>query len=251
MKNASCNNLGSAVCYAYPPLSTPPSNDYDLARYDPIRAPITYTVLPNGVQQTHVDGDYCGDSVNIPRTVSIAYVCDATATTPVVTSYNSTNCVYNITVATSVTCGTPFSTPTGGVSSTGSAGGTSSTSRGSTAVSGATTNPSTTGTSVSSTGGGVSSGGNSNDSGGGGGSSLSGGAIAGIVIGSVAGLILLLLLLWCFVCGGLLAARGKKSGDGFSDVDQQRRQREPSHVAEESNVEMSHVNETGEEEATA
>ena len=251
VKNASCANLGSSVCYAYPPLVVPPSNDYDLARFDPVNAPMTYTVLSNGVQQTHIDGDYCGNSINIPRTVYISYICDSTRTVPAVTAYNSSNCAYNITVATSVVCGTAFSGPTTtstGAASTGTTstggGGTTSTSGGgvaSTAATGTSNGGVNTGTTTG-----------SSNAGGGGGSGLSGGAIAGIVIGSVVAVLILILLLWCFVCGGL-AGRGKKSGDGFSDVDEQRRAREPSRQ-EDSHVEMSGVanNQTGEElEGTA
>ena len=248
VKNASCSNLGSSVCYAYPPLVVPPSNDYDLARFDPVNAPITYTVLANGVMQTHIDGDYCGNSVNIPRTVYIAYICDSTRSTPAVTNYTTNNCVYNITVATIVACGTPF-VPNSGPSSTGSA------STGSASTGGASTGGTSGGaTSTTSSGGGAgttSTAGSSSNSGGGG-SGLSGGAIAGIVIGSVAGVLLLLLLLWFFVCGGLAARRGKKS-DHFNDVDD-RQSHQPQHdVQENSHVEMSNVeaHHNGEEEGTA
>ena len=258
VKNASCGNLGSSVCYAYPPLVLPPSNDYDLARFDPVHAPITYTILSNGVLQTHVDGDYCGNNVNVPRTVYISYLCNSSATVPLITNYTTNSCAYNITVATSVTCGTPFTAPTTpsstGAASTGgvvaSSGGAAASSSGVATSSGAS--PSTGGATPStgaatsavvnpSTGG---AGGSSNS--GGGGSSLSGGAIAGIVIGSVAAVAIALLLLWCFVCGGL--ARGKKAGDGFSDVDNRRR--EESNV-ELSNVQGAHEGHEGEEEATA
>ena len=270
VKNASCNNLGSSVCYAYAPLVVPPSNDYDLARFDPVHAPITYTVLSNGVQQTHMDGDYCGSTVIVPRMVYISYVCDSTRSVPAVTSYSSGYCVYNITVATSVTCGAAFSIPSNGgstasvssVTSTGASSGASAASGGalststsnglSTGGSGAASTGATGGNSgskssgtnsISSSGtggtGGAVSGG-SNVGGGGGGSSLSGGAIAGIVVGGVVAIALLLLLLWCFVCGGLAVWRGKKAGDGFSDVDEQSRRREQVR-AENSQVELSQV----------
>ena len=112
VRNASCNNLGASVCYAYSPLVVPPSNVYDLARYTPVQSPIQYTILSNGVMTTYQDGDYCGAQVNIPRTVQISYVCSAAASTPTVTSYTSIGCQYNITVATSQVCGAAFNAPT-------------------------------------------------------------------------------------------------------------------------------------------
>ena len=108
VRNNTCNNLGASVCYGYYPLVTPPSNDYDLARFDPVNAPISYTVLNNGVVQTHMDGDYCG---SVLRQVVISYICNAAATTAQVTSFASANCQYNITVQTSAVCGTSFNVP--------------------------------------------------------------------------------------------------------------------------------------------
>jgi len=136
---------------------------------------------------------------------------------------------------------TPFTAPT--IRSSSSTGGAASTGA-SPASTGGNVGVSSGATAVTSAGGGGAQtssgavGSGSSNAGGGGGSSLSGGAIAGIVIGSVVGLALILLLLWCFACGGL-AGRGKKTG-GFSDVDEQRRHREPSQV-DDSHVEMSGV----------
>ena len=107
--NASCGSAAAAsVCYAYTPLNyTNPNNDYNLANYLPGSAPIRYTLLTDGVQQTHIDGWYCGSFV---RVVSINYVCDASATTAVVTSYSTNNCVYNITINTAAVCTAAYTT---------------------------------------------------------------------------------------------------------------------------------------------
>lgn len=111
--NSSCGGAGgSSVCYAYTPLNFDnPSNDYNLAQYLPGSAPVRYTLLSNGIQQTHIDGASCG---SLTRVVSINYICDATATTPRVTAYNTTNCVYNITVNTNVVCAAAYSNPYSG-----------------------------------------------------------------------------------------------------------------------------------------
>ena len=201
VKNNTCNNLGASVCYGYLPLVTPPSNDYNIARYDPTNAPITYTLMSNGVMATHVDGGYCGNNLNIPRTVLISYICDSTKSSAQVTSYTSANCNYNITVATSVVCGAPYTVPPP-----------------------------------------------SNNNGGGGGSSLSGGAIAGIVIGSVAGVLILLVLLYIFCCGCAMLGRQKKDEGKFDNMGARP---VASGDAEPSAVEMSQVDETGEVHNTA
>ena len=74
------------------------------------------------------------------------------------------------------------------------------------------------------------------NNGGGSGKSLSGGAIAGIVIGSVAGALILLLLCWCFF---MYSSRGdKKASTGGSGYDSHRDasqvRDEQSHVGEET-----------------
>ena len=106
------NNAGAAsICYAYSPLNfTNPNNDYNLAQYVPGSAPVRYTLLSNpaGVQQTYIDGAYCGSVV---RVVSVNYVCNASATTPFVSLYTVSGvCVYNITVQTSAVCVTAYAT---------------------------------------------------------------------------------------------------------------------------------------------
>lgn len=104
--NLSCGTSGgSSVCYTYQLNYTNPQGDYNLATYLPGSAPIRYTLLSNGVQQTHIDGWSCGAFV---RVVSINYVCDATYPTAAVTSYQVNNCVYNITVSTAAVCATPY-----------------------------------------------------------------------------------------------------------------------------------------------
>ena len=104
--NQSCGGAGASVCYAYVPLNlTNPSNDYNLATWNPSTAPVRYTLLTNGITQTHIDGWYCNSFV---RVVSISYICDPTATTPRVTNYQTNNCVYNITVNTNQVCAAAF-----------------------------------------------------------------------------------------------------------------------------------------------
>jgi len=204
VKNVSCNNLGASVCYAYLPLVVPPSNDYDIANFDPVHAPITYTLLSNGVMATHVDGAYCGSAVNIPRTVYISYICDASKAQATVTNYTSGNCQYNVTVATQVVCSAPYTT--GGVS----------------------------------------------NSGGGGGSSLSNGAIAGIVIGSVVGALILLVILYiaCCGCAGLsLRSLDKKDSGGKFDTMGTRPVSSSEAETEPSAVELSQVGAEQEGEA--
>ena len=114
--NASCAGINAAVCYAYAPLNFDnPSNDFNLATWSPISAPIRYTLLSNGIQQTHMDGAYCG---NNPRTVIISYICDTTAITPNVTFYNTVNdgntCTYSITINTNKVCTAAYSNPFAG-----------------------------------------------------------------------------------------------------------------------------------------
>lgn len=118
VNNAYCSSLNAAVCYAYTPLGT--TNNYDLARYVPTQAPITYTILSNGLLQSHQDGDYCGSGTNNPRIVNIYYLCDSSAHTASISSFTTsstdTSCVYTINVATSVTCGPAFHHSSSGLS---------------------------------------------------------------------------------------------------------------------------------------
>jgi len=227
VKNASCTNLGASVCYAYLPLVVPPSNDYDIANYDPVHAPITYTLLSNGVLATHVDGAYCGNNVNVPRTVYISYLCDTSKAQPVITNYTSTNCQYWVTIATQVVCTQAYSNAPYVPSSTAVGSTTAvSTSTGASALPPPT---GATGTSIP-----------NNPNGGGGGSGLSGGAIAGIAIGSIVGALIVLAVLYLFCCG---MRRDKKDGGGFDTVGTRP---VSSREAEPSGVEMSQVDQEGE-----
>ena len=110
MSNSTCSqtagsNAGASVCQAYLPLT--PSNAFSLASWNPPSAAVRYTLLSNGILQTHTDGQsFCGGTV---RTVNIFYTCLATATTPIVGSFSTTGtCVHNVTIQTAVVCGTPF-----------------------------------------------------------------------------------------------------------------------------------------------
>ena len=80
VRTPSCSGLSNpSVCYVY----VNGGGSYLLAEYDPVHAPITYTILPNGLQQTWRDGAYCGNNDNTLRVVNVNYLCSSTATTPV------------------------------------------------------------------------------------------------------------------------------------------------------------------------
>ena len=98
-------SANATVCQAYKPLT--PTNAYSLASWNPPNAVVRYTLLSNGILQSHTDGQsFCGGTV---RTVNIFYVCLASAVTPVVLQFSTTGvCVHNITVQTAAVCGTPF-----------------------------------------------------------------------------------------------------------------------------------------------
>jgi len=110
VRNSTCwkrtsYNANATVCQAYKPLD--PNNAYSLASWNPPNAAVTYTLLSNGIMQTHTDGqDFCGGTV---RTVNIMYTCLATAITPIVLSWSTTGvCVHNVTIQTAAVCGTPY-----------------------------------------------------------------------------------------------------------------------------------------------
>jgi len=104
-----CSGLNASLCYVYSPQTLPPSNDWLIAVYDPVLAPVKYQVASNGLYQTLEDGGYCTDGgVSTPRVVNIFYQCVSGANPATITSYTVSNCVYTVTVATTVTCGKPF-----------------------------------------------------------------------------------------------------------------------------------------------
>ena len=118
IKNASCGSISGpldvSLCEAYTPLNyANPTNEYKIAQYDPVRAPVYYTVIPNGLVQYSAAGDF---NNGYPRALNTTYICNTAATTPYITSYNSAQLtlpggqqqLYQLVVQTSVVCGAPF-----------------------------------------------------------------------------------------------------------------------------------------------
>jgi len=80
-----------------------------LATYSPYNYPTLYQAIPNGVSQVIQDGAPCG---SIGRLVNISYICDATATTPVLTAQaESPICHYHYTIASAALCSQTRQTP--------------------------------------------------------------------------------------------------------------------------------------------
>ena len=71
-----------------------------------------WTQVSNGLQFSQTDGSLChqvrigigGGSSETPRTVSIDYICNATAVPPVLSSVSVLNCLYSATVLTAAAC---------------------------------------------------------------------------------------------------------------------------------------------------
>ena len=114
------SNSCRCAVFSYTPLNyTNPNNEYKIAQYDPIRAPVMYTVIPNGLVQYSTAGDFDG---NFPRALNTTYICNASALTPFIVSYNSAQVphpvgglqrIYQLLIQTSVVCGAPYQPVTG------------------------------------------------------------------------------------------------------------------------------------------
>ena len=119
VRNSTCgdpsNPIYISLCEAYNLVG---GNSYRIAVYDPVRSPVSYTLIPNGLTQYSASGDSTG---NYPRALNVTYVCNAAATTPYITSYSSVSIpqptapaagsyqtLYQLVVQTSVVCGAAF-----------------------------------------------------------------------------------------------------------------------------------------------
>ena len=85
---------------------------YSLSEYQPYAYPTIYQYNGNGLSQFIQDGTRCGDAEE-ERTSNITLVCSSSAATPQLISFSeSPSCHYNLLIATSAVCGSPFSVVT-------------------------------------------------------------------------------------------------------------------------------------------